>query len=211
MEKLLFILFGWLLGLLAPAISERIKRRYQREEIRAAIEVELYEIRYRLAGSVYVINQRHGTIDKDVLRWILPIFKGYKGAYASPRLLKVLDSHLNLSDEQLYAIGEHFKSDGTHALTFRHFSTPFLDTHIGSLRLFSPKFQVALLEIKTQISILNEQVEEAKDYKEKTFALNLSDENYDSVKNDLERTYRQICDRSRSIVDGISMLKEFPG
>ena len=44
MQSLLLVLFGWLLGLLAPAIQGRIRRKYRAGELRNAITVELNEL-----------------------------------------------------------------------------------------------------------------------------------------------------------------------
>jgi hypothetical protein len=40
-QALLLVLFGWLLGLLAPAIQDRIRQNYRAGELRKAIMLEL--------------------------------------------------------------------------------------------------------------------------------------------------------------------------
>jgi hypothetical protein len=41
MQSLLLLLFVWLLGLLAPAIQDRIRQKYRAAELRNAITLEL--------------------------------------------------------------------------------------------------------------------------------------------------------------------------
>lgn len=206
LESLSLVFFGWLLGLFGPSIVDAIKKRSLRQEIRFAIESELGEVQYRLTASVYIINLRYGALDKKLLGCVLPIMKKYKGVYATDRLLKSLESNLELNDEQLAALGEIQKSDGSQALTLRKFSTPFLDTHIGNIGLFSCEFQVAVFELKTQIGLLNDQIEDTKSYRAMTFAPDISSENYTAVCHDLEKTYQLIGDRSRTIADAINRI-----
>ena len=207
MKELALIVFGWLLGLLGPGIVNAIKKRYQRNEVKAAIDSELSEIQYRLAGSAYVIRVRYGAVDQSFLAWILPIFKKYRGVYASKQLLDALERQCELTEEQLAAIGEYQKSDGTRALTLRKYSTPFLDSHVAIASWFSSNLQASLFELKAQIGLLNDQVEEAKNYRAMTFQADLSNENYLAVREDLERVYKLIAERSESIAKAISGIQ----
>lgn len=210
-ESLSLILFGWLLGLLGPSIVDAIKKRAMRHEIRKGIESELADLQYRLAASVYKVNLRYGDLNKDLLSWILPIMKRYNGVYPTDRLLESLESKLELSDEQLSALGDIQKSDGSKVITFRKYLTPFLDSHISALGLFPCDFQVAIFELKTQLGILNAQVDDTKTYRAMTFGSDISSENYNAVCEDLEKTYKSIGDRLKTItnaIDGILNLKK---
>lgn len=207
MEKeLSLIVFGWLLGLLGPAIVDAIKKRYQRKDIKAAIDSELSETQYRLAASVYVIRGRYGAVDKALIDWILSIFRRYSGAYATGQLLSALERQSELTEEQLTALGEYQKSDGTKALSLRVYTTPFIDAHIASLALFSPEFQVASLEMKTQLGLLNDQ-KDAKAYRAMTFQPDISEQNYASVRKDIENVYKHIAERSHVIAKAIDRIR----
>ena len=207
MKELGLIVFGWLLGLLGPGIVDAIKKRYQRNEVKAAIDSELSEIQYRLAGSAYVIRLRYGTVDQSFLAWIMTIFKKYSGVYASEQLLDGLERQCKLTEEQLAAFGEYQKSDGTRALTLRKYSTPFLDSHISNASWFPSNLQVSLFELKAQIGILNDLVEEARNYRAMAFQADLSEENYLSVREDLERVYKLTAERSEDIAKAISGIQ----
>ena len=49
MEKVLYILLGWLMGLLGPGIVERIRRKYRQKELIASVLSELGELQYTMA------------------------------------------------------------------------------------------------------------------------------------------------------------------
>ena len=100
-EAIALIFVGWLLGLFGTIIIDAIRKRYQKEDIRTAIISELKEIQYRLACSVYLLNRRFGTINKQLLSWTSQILKSYSGAYSDGLVLEALERQLKLSDEQL--------------------------------------------------------------------------------------------------------------
>jgi hypothetical protein len=49
LETILAILLGWLLGLLTPAIAERIRRQYKRHELMNAVVDEMLGLQHTLA------------------------------------------------------------------------------------------------------------------------------------------------------------------
>jgi hypothetical protein len=66
----LLLIFGWLLGLLSPAIVDEIRRRRETAAVRAALKSELHELRYRLGLAVYFLRMRFGEVDRDFLVWV---------------------------------------------------------------------------------------------------------------------------------------------
>jgi len=204
MEKVALIFFGWLLGLLSPIIVDAIKTRYKKEEFRKAIISELKEIQYRLSCNVFLLNRRFGTIDKQLLLWTSKIFKSYTGIYAETRSLETLERQLKLSNEELENLSEVIKPDKRQALTLRKFATPFLDSHIGNLSLYSQDFQLKLFEIKSQLGLLNDQIEDYKFYYQKTFESDISTNNYNIISNNLEECYKSIADKAKTIADAIN-------
>ena len=78
-EKLLLLAFGWLLGMLGPAVTEAIKRRRENSQVRVALVAELREVSYRLALANYLINIHFGTVDRAYLQWFESVTSGYDG------------------------------------------------------------------------------------------------------------------------------------
>ncbi len=198
-EKIALIFIGWLFGLLGPTIIDVIKKQGQKREIQAGIKSELIGIQYLLASAVYSINNRFGTLDKNLLSWALHIFKKYDGVYADSRLLEAIKSQLTLNEEQLAALGKTMKSGESRALILRKHATPFLDYHIGNLSMFPLSFQSPVLEIKAQLRLLNDRIEDSYLYFRMTFEPNIGSNNYDAVRQNIEDCYKSIAEKSRTI------------
>jgi len=96
------------------------------------------------------------------------------------------------------------KPDKSKAITLRKYTTPFLDFRIGSLSMFPPSYQLKLFEIKSQLGLLNDRIEDSKFYYRMTFEPNISTENYDTMCYELEQCYKNIADKSKTIADSIS-------
>jgi len=79
LEKVLFLILGWLFGLLSPAIVNSIHKRREAREVKIAILPELHELQHRLALIVYLIENRYGKSNREFIEWIEPIMKGYHG------------------------------------------------------------------------------------------------------------------------------------
>lgn len=59
--------FGWLLGLLAPAITRRIGKDYRKSELRTAIKTELEELAYKLIVVAFHIREIQGELPNEFL------------------------------------------------------------------------------------------------------------------------------------------------
>jgi hypothetical protein len=203
-DTIALIFVGWLLGILGQPIIDAVRKGYLKRDIKISIISELKEIQYRLVCNVYLINRRFGTIDKQLINWSFKILKEYKGAYSEIQVLEALERQQNLNEKQLASLGEIMKPDKSQAITLRKFSTPFLDYHIGSLSMFSPNYQLKLFEIKSQLGLLNDRIEDTNFYYKMTFEPNISSENYNAVRHDLEKAYKNVADKAKTIVDSIS-------
>ena len=69
-EKILTLLLGWLLGLLSPALHERIRRGYRRSELSKALHAELSERRFDMAKVAFLFQTRKGSLPDDFLAWM---------------------------------------------------------------------------------------------------------------------------------------------
>ncbi|MFH1062036.1 MAG: hypothetical protein V1747_04025 [Candidatus Omnitrophota bacterium] len=202
-ETVALIIVGWLLGLLAPTIVDSIRKDYQKKNIQTSINSELKDIQYRLGCFVFLINRRFGIFDRQLLIWISKIFNTYRGAYYDKKLLEALESQLRLSDEELSNIGIIIRPAGSEFLPLSKSTTYFLDSHIGNLLMFSPNYQSKIIEIKTQLDLLNDLVENSRLYFRMTFDQSIGTDNQNIVRKNLERCYASIADKAKTIADSI--------
>lgn len=68
MKEVIYITFGWLLGLLGQPIVSRIEKYYKRKDFKIAIFSELKNLSIRLATSCYKIQTHLGIKDKSMLQ-----------------------------------------------------------------------------------------------------------------------------------------------
>src|SRR4051812_12596346 len=78
-EKLLYLLLGWILGLIGPFIGDALKASRRKREVAEAIRIELEELRYRMAAASLMMITKQGRLDKKFLNWVLPVFQNYGG------------------------------------------------------------------------------------------------------------------------------------
>ncbi len=203
--KILFLLLGWLLGLISPIIVDVIKRRRERVEIRASLKTELTELRYRLACVVHFVEMRFGEANRDLLLWLKPIIESYEGLNQSDNILKLINSQLELSDEQILAVCKHGKAAAEGALNLKKYTIPLLESKYSLLSAYDTSFQNRMFEISTHMSMLNEDVDQARYYFQLTFN-EMSDDNHERVVNNLIDSYLSYSNRARIIVNHIGEI-----
>lgn len=205
-ENILFLLLGWMLGLFSPLIYDEIKKRQHKKEIRLGILTELKELRYKLMGFVYLMAKRNGEYDRALLEWLKPIVKDYSGTHRKDNFYIAIESHLKLSDEELLVISQQLKAKSKRGYSLKKYELPFLDSKIVNLTVFDESFQNHILEIKTQLKLIHEEIDQAKFYFEKTFDSTLSTENYQTIRDNLEDSYGNLSRQSRNLADRIGEL-----
>lgn len=205
-DNIIFLLIGWLLGIFSPLIYDEVKKRQHRKEIRIGILTEFKELRYKLMGSVYLVETRFGNYDRKLLEWLKPIVQDYKGTHKKDNFFKSIESHLNLTDEQLSAISQQSKAESKRGLSFKKYELPFLDSKINYLTVFDESFQNRVLEIKTQLKLFHEEIDQARFYFEKTFDSTMSPENQDIIRTNLEGCYKNLGRQARNLADRIGEL-----
>jgi len=211
-EKLYYLLvgtlfgtfLGWFLGLFSPIISSFIMRVRQKSEIKKGIYNELNEVKLRMAMAVHLLSPHFVSYNRELLTWLQPYLEEYDRLYAgnlAQSNRKILEE---LTDEQFNAVAAIKLSEKPRqSYHLKQYSLPFLECHVGSLAIFDAEFQRKLMEIKTQISLLNEEMSMSRFYFEKTFD-NLSEGNYRIIDNNLSETYQHVAGMLRRLVDKIS-------
>ena len=195
-EKLLFLMVGWALGLLGPAIVDSIKRQREVVQVRQALLGELHEVKYRLALSAYYAEKRFGVIDRAYLQWLRRVVAEYKGSKPKDSILKMVDGQLSLTDEQIAFIAKGELADSQTGLTLKKYLVPLLDSRIPSLWFFESRFQQILLEVRTELNLLNEEVDQARYYFGLTFT-KLEGDSRSRVDQNLTQSYLQIAKRAK--------------
>lgn len=157
-----------------------------------------------MAMTVHLLSPHFTPYDREHLIWLQPYLEEYDRIYPeqnfAERNRRFLDK---LNDDHFNAIaakeilekprrGHHLKA----------YYLPFLESHTGSLTIFDAEFQRRLMEIRAQISLLNDEISQSQFYFQKTFE-NISVENYKIIDMNLSESYQNIARILRKLVDRI--------
>jgi hypothetical protein len=99
-EQLLYIGFGWLLGLLAPAIVERIRKGYRRSELTVAIQAEVHELQYKMGLCSHKLNLHLATVTDRHLVWLEQIVHNYTGPNPKAGILNSVVEYRKVPEEE---------------------------------------------------------------------------------------------------------------
>src|ERR1035437_5389346 len=205
MQSLLLILFGWLLGLLAPAIQNRIRRKYRADELRNAIMVELNELKITMAMFAFLMWDHLAPLTDDQLSWLELAFRNYSGSVVNPGSIATILRLRDFSEEQRQEVFNQLQKPGTGPYP-KEYSASFLVATIGEIWVLPLDFQTSVLRIKQQIDTLNQHAEFVQKRHEKTFDSSISQVNRQAVLSDLKDAYGQLGGMAKRIADEISAL-----
>lgn len=205
---ILGIILGWLLGLLTKPISSRIERKYIKEDSEFAIFSELKNLAVQLIFTSFKIKQHLGVLDKQSLGWILEMYQKY-GADNNKQLISSTQEILNKSDDEFEKGINHFKAAENMSLSLKTFSTPLIDSLLKNISIFGSEFQRKILGIKAQVNMLNQEIENSKNYFYLTFNPESLSANKDILHTNMKNSYNQIQEKCKYIVDLISEIINF--
>src|SRR5262245_16662104 len=110
----LYIVLGWILGLLSPPLADLIQKPYRRKKVRESLFIEMEELSRRLAANTYLIYDQQGRIDREFLDWIKPVMGSYKRRHSKKPLAEQTDQLLALTDDQIRMLFQPSKNDREH-------------------------------------------------------------------------------------------------
>ncbi|WP_116811182.1 hypothetical protein [Steroidobacter cummioxidans] len=206
LSKTLFLFLGWLLGLFSPVIVDAIKRRRENREIRDALRIELSELRYRLACAHYFIQMRFGTVDRALLSWVSPILKNYTGLNPSENISKSIEMQLSLDDGQIAALARNDKASPDAGLSVKKYTAPLLESKFALLSGLDTPLQNRLLEIRTNLNLLNEEVDQSRYYFQLTFNSGVTENNRSRAVDNLGQCYLNLASRAKNVADHIGQI-----
>lgn len=202
MQDILLIVFGWLLGLLAPAIVNSIKDRRESGVIKSALRSEIGELRYRLLLDVYKIESKHIGLDRKFFEWAQPIVMSYKGVNPSEELLNNIDQLLKLDQEQMSQYSQLIMSKrrADSRILLRKRYVPLLESNMTMLAKLDPVSMGKLLEIKARIGSLNEMRDDSRYYYNLSFESGLSQNNYKIADLNMIDTLKFYASQAREVI-----------
>ncbi|MBC8179580.1 hypothetical protein H8E88_00505 [candidate division KSB1 bacterium] len=205
-KNLSYLLVGWFLGLLSPLIISLFQRRKNKNEVEKCLFSELDETRYKFVCLLYSLTGTRGQWNHEFFEWINPYYDSYQGIYQDKRMLKSLNEHLKLTEEQISFLNKNNTDSPNKSKSLKKYYLSFLESNINYISLFSVNIQRQLLDLRSQMLVFNDLVDESQKYHFMTFDSSLSDENQNIVKINIEGLFDSVIKRSKYIIESIDGL-----
>ena len=101
MNQLLYILFGWILGISSTLIFRRIDRRQKIDDFKKGLKEQLKETLPILISLRLLIKNSFGELDPETIKWALASYPiGHKD-FPDERGMEVMEKLLGLPSDQL--------------------------------------------------------------------------------------------------------------
>lgn len=207
MREAMFIILGWLFGLLSPTLVSRIERRYKRNDLKIVIKNELKNLSFRLAGSYHLIQIHLGNQDKSSLAWVKSIYSKHK-ENCPMAVLEGIEKLLEVPDQQFAVLRDAIKAKENVGLGLKNFSLPFTESILENIGIFDSRFQMDILNIRDQVILLNEEIALSMYYFQLTFDTSAMNTNGEIIRNNIKKSYIVIQDRCKFIADRIEKILE---
>jgi hypothetical protein len=188
-------------------LIDSIKSHYDRRAWAAAFTSEASDLQYRVSITGFLLKQRFGTVTKDYLLWIRPKLTAYKGNEVVESIRQFTAMLLEAPDEQLIAITERMRAEPGIGMSLKNFNASLIESNLSLLSSFPVDYQQRIHEFRSHLSVLNQEIDRAKESLRMTFS-SMSDENHDRLVEDLnskyvviERMCQIVSDRLQAILD----------
>lgn len=170
MSKFAEIILGWFLGVVSGPVLKWISSYRERKQFIKGLRIELTEVRFRLASSLYGIARDIGKFDRDFLIWMKAEVQTYSGVYPTVKVAAGFDSLLQLDDANMALVQQYIAATaGNEGKSIPYAQTPYLDSKLDKVASLSEKQQALLLNIKRGLSIVNRKIDEAAMWEKMTF------------------------------------------
>lgn len=204
--ELTFLIFGWLLGLVAGPVQDWLRRCNERKHLRRALWTELNDLRERLAQATFVIESKRDGISRDLLNWVRKYIVGWTGVYPSGPISDISKRLSELNDEEFAKIAMLTQTQDTSGLSLQRYDLRYLSSKLDMIDILSEQLQQNLLAVLTHIGFINQHVANSEFYRGLTFDSGISEENHAIASAELKRCQSLVAQQARSIIRIIDVL-----
>ncbi|MDF3024724.1 MAG: hypothetical protein K0R10_2085 [Alphaproteobacteria bacterium] len=191
------------MGLFSQVIIDLYRKNRDAKETLRSVVIELNELQYKLAVTTYTMDLKYGRLEKDFIITLQDILNGYKGLHKTRNIKKLIDLQSELPDEKIKEFCDTQLAENGDGSLLKKIPTPFLDSKISSLGLVKEKFRNQLLEIKANIGMLNEIIDDSRYFFNLTYQ-NISPENHDKAVKAVNDSYLNYSKRAKFIISLIA-------
>jgi hypothetical protein len=199
------ILFGWLLGILSPALIEIIRRHRDLPLLLSAIRTDLAELRIVLAFTAFGLRSGSGELDRKYLEWTKNVLATYNGNEEIRRSAEFVATLLAAPDQDIEGVSKAWAARRAGGHSLKKFYAHTIDASLPTIWQLSGPLQTELLDISRRLTHLNEEVEQAQYYFHLTFES--TGQNHAIANANLKSSYRNIANMACIVVDRIDAIR----
>lgn len=206
--EILYIILGWLLGILSPGIINRISDRYNKKALQRIIIDELKDLKKRLAMLPIMVYPKYGKLDEKIFIWIKTQTQDFKEFEMSGDIKDEFEKQVK-NKKKLNIFLEHYNS--THkkdkpAFHFKKMIISTIDSNLMNFGILDDEFLEKLLDIKFQLNAFNEEVQSVYEYLKMTFNSNITVDNHQIISKEIENKNLLIAEKAILIVEKINNI-----
>jgi hypothetical protein len=198
--EIVYIILGWLFGLLSPSIVNKISEKSKKDSIRKIIFNDLTDVKKRLAPLSFQVYPKYGKLDKKTFEW-LKVNSGIDFSQGLENFEKK-----GLTEEQII---DQFNINGQGKKTATHFKKMHLfatDSHLLNIGLIESDLVEKILEVRFYVEAFNEDIDSYRENLKMTFLPGITTVNHQIVCDEMDRQNLMIAERSMFIVDKINNI-----
>lgn len=191
METVLFVLLGFMLGLLGSLLLQWNTAIKKMKAFKKGLYVELQQTFAQLTGTFFLLRDTLGELDQNIVRSAVLMLSKY--SEGNEELLEQIKLYLNETDGKLKARGLIRKFSKQKTLSIKKTILPFMQQNISVISLLAPEPQRLITTIQRYINHLNQEIDLYYFYLEKTFDSTLPSNCRRMLESNIRRGYRGHC------------------
>ena len=214
MEKIPYILLGWLLGMLASLATRWSDRNQKINDFINGLYAQMLEIHPRLVANYISIKGHLEPLSQDIVAWVnsmLPSDHDFTVGEDIKKVNKLLMKHSKEEFEAASKILFQLDKSVLRGKGLKKFNLSFLENNLSSISLLNSSLQVRIWKILDRINLINQEIDRYFFYFEKTFepeVMRLNERTLDvNMNSSLEMISDSIHKISYVVLDLLNNLK----
>ncbi|MFA6486158.1 MAG: hypothetical protein WCT40_02220 [Candidatus Magasanikbacteria bacterium] len=206
--EVVYILLGWLLGILSPGIVSYISNRYKKTALQNIVIEELRDVKKRLVFIPLKVYPAYGELTEKHYLWIKEQTGNFTELVFDDEEKKKLNELLkqNISIENVVKLFNSNKISENPAFHFKKLETSIIDANQNNFDILDKQFITKILEIKFQVRVFNEEVQSASEFLKMTFDSSITEINHQIIKEQIEMKNHTISEKAVLIVEKINQV-----
>lgn len=197
-------ILDWLLNLLSPGLTRRIRNKYLVREVVGAVTAEIEEFGITTAMIAWRIRGYQGAVDDQFAHWLADYVNGYEGIDKDvPGLAALRDPAIAKID----ALNVKQRAPN-HALTLKTYSLPILDSHLHDLAICPARWRAQVSRFRASLDLLNADANDANEQNARTFVSDLSAAMAVTLRSNAAAVYERVRRRAEELANEAVSIRQ---